>query len=311
MSRRWTSFKVGLFVLGALALVLAGVIAFGLRNALRTMVTFETYVTAGVEGIGVGSPVKLKGVRVGEVSQVVFSWVEYPGGHPDAVVIRFRVKPDALPLAAGGDDGRPRLRAAVTTQGITGISLLSLDVVDRPGAEPPLAYSWTPKYPVIPSMPGQLTRLLASAEQVVGQLGKLDLARIEDRLERALGAAERAFAQLEQLQAGRVSGELAGAARDVRGLAGDARRTLRGMQLEEVAGETRKLLTSLRASSERVQQLADRLEGVDVREVNAAVASARQAAQGLEAAAQQLRRYPSGFLFGKEPPAASAVEDER
>jgi ABC-type transporter Mla subunit MlaD len=309
VTRGWSSFKVGLFVLGAIALVLAGLIAFGLRNALRTMVTYETYVTAGVDGIGVGSPVKLKGVRVGEVSQVVFSWVEYPGGSPDAVVIRFRVTPDALP-APGSKTAPPNLRAAVTTQGLTGISMLSLDVIDRPGAEPPLAYSWTPKYPVIPSTPGQLQRLLASADRIVGQLGALDLARLQDRVERALDAAERAFAQLEQLQAGRVSGELAGAARDVRGLAGDARRTLRGMRLEEVSEETRALLASLRASSDRVHRLADRLESVDVREVNAAVASARQAAQGLEAAAQQLRRYPSGFLFGKQPPAATAVEGE-
>ncbi|HET9596985.1 MAG TPA: hypothetical protein VFP65_15455, partial [Anaeromyxobacteraceae bacterium] len=247
-------------------------------------------------------------VRVGEVSQVVFSWVEYPGGSPDAVVIRFRVTPDALPGDGGGS--HPRLRAAVTTQGISGISMLSLDVIDRPGAVPPVPYTWKPKYPVIPATPGQLSTLLASAERIANQLGNVDLARIQERVERALDAAERAFAQLERLQAGRVSGELAGAARDVRGLASDARRTLDGMRLEAVSAETRQLLASLRASSERVQHLAERWEGVDVREVNAAVAGARQAAQGLEAAAQQLRRYPSGFLFGKQPPPATAVEGE-
>lgn len=321
MSRTWNHLKVGLFVLGGVALLVAGMATFGLRNEFRSMAKFETYVVGSVEGLSVGSPVKLKGVRVGEVSDIAFSWVEYPGGTPPAVVIRFTVAPRVLPEAAG--DGvregvRQGLRAMVATQGITGVSALSLDVVDDPSWNPPLEYTWTPRHPVVPSAPSQLSQILASAEQALRQLERLDVEQLQASLERTLGAASQALEQLQRLEPDRLGRELGAAAtaataaaRDVRGLARQARRTLGGMELEALAREADRTLAGLRASSERIERLADGLAAVDVREVNATLSSARHAAKGLQAATEQLRRYPSGFLFGKEPPPASAVAVER
>jgi len=313
VSPAWNHFKVGLFVLGGLALLLAGIAAFGLRDEFRSKVTFETYVAASIEGLSVGSPVRLEGVRVGEVSEMTFSWVEYPGGTPPAVVIRFTVVPSVLPPSAAGKarDGVQRgLRATVATQGITGISFLALDVVDDASRNRPLDYSWTPRYPVVPSAPSQLNQILASAQQALRQLERLDVERLLANVERTLDTANQAFEQLQRLDAGRLSRELGAALRDVRALSMQARRTLRGMDVETLSKEADRTLVELRAASAQIELLAGRLSGVDVREVNATLASARHAAEGLQAATEQLRRYPSGFLFGKEPPPASAVQEE-
>jgi ABC-type transporter Mla subunit MlaD len=322
VTQSWTSFKIGLFVLSGLALLLGGIAVLGLLDHLRRTVRFETYVVGSIDGLSPGSPVNLKGVRVGEVAEVGFSWVEYPGGSPPAVVIRFDVAPSALPQPADGQDlregVRPGLRAMVETQGITGLSALSLDVASDAPTSPPLSYDWTPRYPVIPSEPGQLTRILASAQGALSKLEQLDLERLEASLEGTLRSADEALRQVRQIDAERISRDLdaavastGAAAANVRALAEEARAKLHRIPVDDLARQADGALVALRASSERLDDLLRRFSGLDVRDVNATLASTRRAAQDLQDTLAQLRRYPSGFLFGEAPPPARAVEAER
>lgn len=310
----WSTFKIGLFVLGGLALVLGGIASFGLLRQFQPKVQLETYVEQSVGGLAVGSPVKLKGVPVGEVDEIGFSWVEYPGGTPPAAVIRFSVDPKVLPPESrqGEQVKVPEgMRAKVETQGITGVATLALDVESGPGRPPPLAYSWKPRHPVVPSAPGQLAELLASAQAALGKLEKLDLERLQASVERAASSADQAFQRVGELDAGAIGREVQAAATDFRALAREARTTLKRARVEELAGGADQALSSLRDSAERLNQLLDRVATVDVQEVNATVASARQIARDLDQTLTQLRRYPSGFLFGDPPPRATAVEAPR
>ena len=65
-------FKVGIFVLAALAVFIAGVVILGAGLIGRSEVRFETYFDESVSGLTVGSAVELRGVRVGEVVQIGF-----------------------------------------------------------------------------------------------------------------------------------------------------------------------------------------------------------------------------------------------
>jgi hypothetical protein len=50
---------------------------------------------------------------------------------------------------------------------------------------------------------------------------------------------------------------------------------------------------------------------VDVRALNETLAGTRDAARSLNQALDELKRYPSGFLFGGAPPPAPALEEKK
>ena len=73
MGQPINNFKLGLFTLCGLALLVAGVLAFGARSYLEPTSEFETYIQGDVTGLAVGSAVELRGVRVGKVTRIDFS----------------------------------------------------------------------------------------------------------------------------------------------------------------------------------------------------------------------------------------------
>lgn len=73
MSQKPHHFRIGLFVLGGVVLVLAGLLAFGLRHSFDRKHQLLTDIRGDVEGLFVDSPVKLRGVNVGQVTGLYFS----------------------------------------------------------------------------------------------------------------------------------------------------------------------------------------------------------------------------------------------
>jgi ABC-type transporter Mla subunit MlaD len=321
MRERSRQFKIGLFVLGAAAILVGALFAFGVERRLARKVRFETYVAGNADGLTVGSSVKLKGVAVGEVTKIGFSWIEYPGGEPACVVVAFDVAEAVVPAPSTGltlaEGVRRGLRAIITNQGITGSSFLALEVVD-PEKNPPLSYSWRPRNDVIPSAESQLSRIVASVEKTVSNLEKLDVDRLGVRLDHMLQAADEVLQRVARLDVehldanvNRAAMTARAAALEIQAVAGDARRTLGGMRLEALAGDADRLLGGLQESSAGVQRLVDRLAEIDVRGLNDTVARARDATRQLDDAIEQLNRYPPGFLLGEKPEPVRSLDESR
>ena len=74
MSEKPGYFRIGLFILIALAILVAGLVALGAGAFLRQRIYIETYVNASVQGIDIGSPVKFRGVQIGRVSGISFTF---------------------------------------------------------------------------------------------------------------------------------------------------------------------------------------------------------------------------------------------
>ena len=72
MSQQPRYFRIGLFIVIALAILAAALIAFGAGQFFRPRIYIETYVNASVQGVDIGSPVKFRGVQIGRVSAI--SW---------------------------------------------------------------------------------------------------------------------------------------------------------------------------------------------------------------------------------------------
>jgi len=321
MSEKASALRIGIFVTIGVAIVLAALFLFGIRSAFEPTHKFETYTTGDVEGLSVGSVVTLRGVEVGKVIQIGFSWNIYRTVQPACVVVVCEVRQNIAPEQWRADWKEAAqkvvdsgLRAVVQTNGITGSSIIALQNLD-PKLYPPLSVPWTPKHLYVPSAPSQLGRLLASLDRTLSNLAKLDLGAVAGSLTRVLDTADGTLKKLNQLDVGGLSRNANGAIQDassaikeIQGLASDARQDLKEMRLEAVGSDAQRLLVNLDA---RLSVLIDKLSAVDVRSLNETLAGTRDAARSLNQALDELKRYPSGFLFGKAPSPAPALEEKK
>ena len=321
MSEKANQFRIGAFVLVGVAILVAALFLFGIRGAFEHTFHCETYVVGDVEGLSKGSAVKLRGVVVGKVTEIGFSWKLYRDVDPRCVVVRFTVKESVSPVAADDADAElVRLvergfRAIIQSEGITGSSIVALQTLD-PKKFPPLAVPWTPRDYYIPSAPSQFGQILASLEKTLANLSTLDLARIGESADRALNSADAAFRKIGELDTPGISRGVNGATKDAsaaireyQGLAKDARQTLQALKLEKFGADTDRLVNNL---DSQLQILITKLNAVDIPALNDTLAGTREAARNLNDALEALRAYPSGFLFGGRPaPVSGLAKDEK
>ena len=307
MSDRAHEFKIGAFVLVGVGLIMAGLVAFAFSRDVEPVEHFETYIDADVDGLSVGSAVKLRGVNVGQVTSIRFSWNDYPPGNPRCVVIRFTIAKSFSPVPGGGDVGgrlheavEGGLRAVVQGEGITGTSILALKYTD-PKQYPPMEVSWTPKSLYIPSAPSEFSQILASVTRVLGSLEKINFEAIAVSVQ----------TKLDDLNTKAISNEVERTVVEARHAIDDIRDEVQSFKLGEVGKNANLLLLGLQDTNARLERTAGRLSNIDFRNLNDTLAGTREATRELNEVLEQLNRYPAGFLFGDPPPPASALSKEK
>lgn len=201
MSQKANYFKLGLFVIGALIAGIVVLLVIGSGRWFERKSTIETYFNESVQGLDIGSKLKYRGVVIGEVTKISFTYVVYQQDLPMAqrarfVLVESQINPRLVGgRAATGDlttvegakaEVERGLRIRLTPQGITGTSFLELDYVDPPPAVLPIA--WTPNNVYIPSTPSTVSQFVNAASDIIDRLHRLD---IRDRGAES-GAAERA-----------------------------------------------------------------------------------------------------------------------
>src|SRR3990167_115369 len=65
-------FKIGLFVLSGIVLLVGLVVFFNTASMFKKQVLIETYFNESVQGLSIGSPVKYRGITVGHVKKISF-----------------------------------------------------------------------------------------------------------------------------------------------------------------------------------------------------------------------------------------------
>ena len=138
MSTKTSYFKLGLFVLAAIVLAVAGILVLGVGALMRETIALETYLDESVQGLSVGSPVKERGVQIGIVEEINFARNTYsldskndPNNYGRYVVVKMSLpaqgKFQADRLNAEIERG---LRVRLVAQGITGQLFLEVDYLD-------------------------------------------------------------------------------------------------------------------------------------------------------------------------------------
>ena len=319
MSAKTNPLRVGIFAVTGAAILGAALFLFGIRNALQPTYQMETYVVGDVEGLSKGSDVKLRGVVVGKVTEIGFSWKLYRDVPPRCVVVRFTIEQGVTPVGTGGDpeaelkravdDG---LRAMVQAEGITGTSIVAIQTLD-PRQYPPLTVPWKPRNYYIPSAPSAFGQILASLNQTLSHLATLDVAKIGESANRALDSADAAFRKIGQLDTPGISRDIHGVATKVgsavgeyEGLGQDARRTLQAMELDKLGPDADVLVKNADA---QLRVLLEKLGSIDIQALNNTLAGTQQAAKNLSEAFEGLRANPSRFILSGPAPRVSERDE--
>jgi paraquat-inducible protein B len=77
MSAQANYFKIGLFVIGATIALVFLLVMLGAGRIFQSKILMETYFNESVQGLEVGSKVKYRGVIVGEVKSIGFTYTKY------------------------------------------------------------------------------------------------------------------------------------------------------------------------------------------------------------------------------------------
>jgi phospholipid/cholesterol/gamma-HCH transport system substrate-binding protein/paraquat-inducible protein B len=186
-------FKIGLFVIAAVVIGVIGVVVLGAGTIFRKEALVETYIDESVQGLDIGSPVKFRGVPVGNVERITLTSAEYPTTRQYVLVrmsisseiFRFPVTdPNSAALKRELDRG---FRVRLAALGLTGVAYLETDYLD-PERNPPLEIDWQPAYPYIPSTRSRITQLSEAVERIVQNIGDIDMAQLSASVQKSLDA---------------------------------------------------------------------------------------------------------------------------
>jgi len=316
MSQKPSYVRIGLFIVIALVILAAGLVAFGGGQLFRQRVYIETYVDASVQGIDVGSPVKFRGVAVGRVSDVKFTFNEYGSSNKverfNYVVILMEIDREIFPnmfsqnlTALIRTNVEQGLRARIEPQGITGLNYIEINYVKDPSQFPSLAVDWQPHYYYIPSAPGQLTNMLDSINKIMRQVEELNLS----------GMTKEGTLLLENLNKAVAGAQIQKISEDLRALVTDFQDALKAANIGQLSEDSRRLIGGLEKSNTELRAILKNLEpvarssGPEIKVLleNLAVTSAN-----LAQFSGEVKRRPSLLLWGTpSQPKASPMQGRR
>lgn len=305
-------FRVGLFVLGGIALAVAAIVIVGGGRLFARPIVMETVFEESVQGLDVGAPVKLRGVKLGSVSWIGFVGDEYPRADTsdaNLVLVRMDLRSDNTLL---DEEQRTRelqamiergLRLRLTPLGITGVSFLEADFVD-PQRFPPRAISWTPAALYVPSAPSTITQITSAAERLMTRIDRLDVEGLLTNFDTLLVNVNRA---VETTDVGSVQRSVSELLEELDGTVEGLREAIREARLPAVSEDARTTLREASATLARLQLLLE--SGGD--DLSATLENLRVATQNLREVSETARSYPSFLLFGQPPPSTLPAEEKR
>ena len=234
---------IGTFVLGAAALVVAGVLFFGGGMLREKRFSVVSFFDVSVAGLRVGAPVTFRGVPVGEVKSLGVRLDPKTGR--SIIQVNMELVPGMLTVYGQAMPDSDVLITSLVNEGLTAqlvkqsfvTGLLSVELAFRPGAE--VSRLGDAALPEVPTVPGDLEglakqlqtvdiaaaleslqRTLVSVEKVASSPG---LARALDQLPATLGSLERTLETMQR-EVGASSAEFQKTLAGVRSLAASVER---------------------------------------------------------------------------------------
>jgi phospholipid/cholesterol/gamma-HCH transport system substrate-binding protein/paraquat-inducible protein B len=316
VSDRARYFRLGVFVLAGIALLVALTLALGSERIFTRGTVLETYFDESVQGVDIGSPVKRRGVEIGRIQSIGFLAQYYPLPRDPNEAIRYGRLVVVRMRVTGSwarDPGDPKfqsdlalmvqqgLRIRIAAQGLTGTSYLELDFLD-PARNPPLPILWKPYYTYVPSAPSAIKSLSTAAERVFDRIDQIQIEELVANLDAALVSVKKA---VEDAKVGETGAEVRRLAQQAQRTLADARETsvvVRDVVSRTDVSTTQRALESALAQITATVRRLDLLVASEQGDVDSVVADLREVANNLRSVTEGARSYPSALLFGEPPP---------
>jgi len=330
MSKQASKSLIGAFVLGAIFLVVAGIVVFGSGRFFAKVNKNVMFFEGSVKGLQVGAPVVFHGAQIGHVTDIV---VEVNARDLTAFVPVYieTYQQKIIPIGGGYPSYDQRYLQALIEKGlraqlqlqsfVTGQLMVNIDFYPN---TPIRLVGLEKRYDEIPTIPSGM-------EQLTKRLEELPLKEIADRLNETLAGINRlvtsrdlqaSVGSLNQLlrntdalvknldaEIGPMASEIRGTTDAARAAFAQAQKTLRfdeGVP-GQMASSIKETLSAANATLKETQTAVENINRVAVQNANLGYEIGRTLEQNTELSrsirvlADYLERHPEALLRGKPP----------
>jgi paraquat-inducible protein B len=318
---------IGGFVVGAIALAVLGVLAFGGTSFFHQKTQAVLYFSGSLSGLDVGSPVTFRGINVGTVTAIRIQYdVTQQSLH---IPVFIEIDPSKFEITSGERKSsnilalvRRGLRAQLEVQSLV-TGQVSVDFDFHPNA-PALLVGGEPGMLELPTVPSQLSQLKSSVESLLEKINKLPLDRIVDEAGSVLQSANRALndvdtqvrplseslqgtsEQADQLLAN-INAQVKPLTESLKSTSDQADRLLSNAtaDLPQLIGGAKQVMKSANVALNQADQTLRTAQGAIAPtsplyfEINGTLREIRNAAVSLRTLADYLERNPNALLTGK------------
>ncbi|MGE9292981.1 MAG: MlaD family protein [Puniceicoccales bacterium] len=336
MSKKANPAAIGMFVVGAVVLAVVSLVIFGSGTIFRKTETFILYFEDSINGLEVGAPVKFKGVRIGQVTQIRIRFNQDDESPHVPVFIQIDI--DRLKNTLGvdvdlSDDKifqeqvdilglRGQLQQASF---VTGMLFIELDYDPNAG---PAYYvqqrdpeSGEYEYKEIPTVSSGLTEVIKKVTTMVDKISKIDFQGIGEKTNDILtrlddGVAQiqfkeindKAVALLDNLDAITSDPELKSLSGNLNKTLDDGRQFIAMLDkdLDGVIADLKLTLDGARTTLTRIDSLTGNLNNMIEPEsplryqLESSLFEMSEAMRSIRVLADYLERNPSALLIGKQ-----------
>lgn len=324
MSRETNYFKIGLFTLIIIGVLIAFLVVLGIGDLFTVNQKAETYFNESVKGLNIGSAVKYRGVDVGKVEAIDIvsdiygnsafaSDTEASKVGERYIYVQFSLYPRLGNSSISAKEARAELenyikqglRISLATQDLVGNVYLELNFT-KPGKNPVLPISWSPKYLYIPSAKSTLSRFTDSIDRIFTEIDQVDFKKTIQDFDVFMTTATQTLneANIKQLSAQTTTtleqvGKLADSINNLL-TSKESKNFLKSLNQD---GETfKKTLGDISAAMNQLNSLASRANQLTASQQTSIVdtlSALKQMSINLETATETLKNNPSSAVFGQ------------
>ena len=193
MNQKISPTLIGAFVVGAVALLVIAVIAFGSGRLFRQSKEFVLYFDNSVNGLRIGAPVKFKGVEIGSVKDIRLQLDR--GRQVDKIPVIIEIDLEKM-LSRGASglvaDKPEAFHQAIIERGlrgqllaeslVTGLLYVGLDLFPDTPIRLVQKVNGDHKYPEIPTTPTTLEEAQDAVTRIINKLEEIDFAGLTKSL---------------------------------------------------------------------------------------------------------------------------------
>ena len=324
MAKRSNPKLIGAFVVGAIALTVVGLLAFGGGQYFKPKVRGVLYFEGSLSGLEVGSPVTFRGIKIGQVTNII---IHYDVNKQQLLIpVYAEIEPERVEIVSGERSTKNLkalidrgLRAQLQVQSLV-TGQVSVDLDFHPETPVRLVGADT-SVPEVPTVPSSMDVLRASITSLINKINQLPLDQISSEIlstvrdsDQTVKEARQAIADARTLLQS-VNAQVAPISNSVIGTSDQANKTLVDAQklIESADADLPKLVSAALAVMNKAGTALDQadatLRGAQrilkpdspvYVEITQTLQDLRATAASIRAFAEYIQRNPNALLTGKK-----------